>query len=55
MAALDAFEVFIGQTYNYSGSLTDKINRVKIVKSMEEEDIMMGKLDTHGGSSGGGY
>ena len=55
MAALDAFEVFIGQTYDYKGSLTDKINRVKIIKDMEDEEIMSGRLDTQGGPSGGGY
>ena len=59
IAAINTFEIFIGQTYDYRGSLTDKINRVKIIKDLEDEDIMMGKLDTHGGpsggSSGGGY
>lgn len=54
-AALNAFEAFIGQTYKYSGSLTDKFNRVKMVEQMEDDEIMSGKLDTHGGPSGGGY
>ena len=33
--ALAAFETFIGQTYDYNGSLTDQIYRVKI---QEEEE-----------------
>ena len=54
-AAINAFETFIGQTYKYSGSLTDRFNRVKMVEQMEDDEIMSGKLDTHGGPSGGGY
>ena len=53
--ALGAFENFIGQTYEYSGSLTKRIRRVKMLEQMEEDDISSGKLDTKGGSSGGGY
>jgi hypothetical protein len=36
-AALNAFEIFVGQTYDYSGSLTDQIHRVKIVQEREKD------------------
>jgi hypothetical protein len=37
--ALSSFEKVISQTYNYSGSLTDLINR-DIVRKQEEEDVL---------------
>ena len=35
--ALNRFEKIVGQTYNYSGSLTDLFNRVKIKNEGLEE------------------
>jgi len=38
-AAMKYFSKFINNTFNYNGSLTDRINRAKMIRK-EEEDVL---------------